>query len=80
MTMIDSKKQQSIVISPHVINTINSLPEEERVAIATAFVGDLIMGINPDKALSPIQTMLYGIIKSYVERDSSKFNQEYMVI
>lgn len=78
--MIPSMKNQSIVISPHVINTINSLPEEERVAVVTAFVGELIMGVNPQGTLSPIQSMLYSIVKSYVERDSFKFNQEYKVV
>ena len=62
--MINSKKHQSIVISPHVINTINSLPEEEKVAVATAFVSEMIMGVDPENALSPLQAMLYGIIKS----------------
>lgn len=75
-----SMKNQSIVISPHVINTINSLPEEERVAVVTAFVGELIMGVNLQGKLSPIQSMLYSIVKSYVERDSFKFNQEYKVV
>lgn len=78
--MINSKKHQSIVISSHVINTINSLPEEEKVAVATAFVSEMIMGVDPENALSPLQAMLYGIIKSYVERDSMKFNQDYIVV
>ena len=57
--MINSKKHQSIVISSHVINTINSLPEEEKVAVATAFVSEMIMGVDPENALSPLQAMLY---------------------
>jgi hypothetical protein len=44
--MANLTKQQSILISPRVINTINSLPEDERIAVVTAFVGDMIMGVK----------------------------------
>jgi hypothetical protein len=68
--MANLTKQQSILISPRVINTINSLPEDERIAVVTAFVGDMIMGVKVEDSLTPIQTMLYAVIKSYVQRDS----------
>lgn len=65
---------QAIVLTPHVINTINSLPEEERVAVASAFVSEMIMGVNPDESLSPLQKMLYSVIKLYVQQDSIKLS------
>lgn len=66
----------SIVITPHVINTINSLPEEERVAVASAFVSEIIMGVNPEDSLSPLQKMLYSVIRFYVQQDSTKLSQK----
>lgn len=65
-----------IVITPHVINTINSLPEDERVAVASAFVSEIIMGVNPEESLSPLQKMLYSVIRFYVQQDSAKLSQK----
>lgn len=67
----------SIVITPHVINTINSLPKEERVAVTSAFVCEMIMGVNPEKELTSLQTMLYSVIRFYVQQDSEKYKQHY---
>lgn len=78
--MATSTTKQSIVITPHVINTINALPEDERVAVASAFVGEMIMGFNVEDTLSPIQTMLYAVIKSYVQRDSYRYNNQQIAI
>ena len=78
--MANLTKQQSILISPRVINTINSLPEDERIAVVTAFVGDMIMGAKVEDSLTPIQTMLYAVIKSYVQRDSLQYNNKQIAI
>ena len=78
--MANLTKQQSILISPRVINTINSLPEDERIAVVTAFVGDMIMGVKVEDSLTPIQTMLYAVIKSYVQRDSLQYNNKQIAI
>lgn len=78
--MANFTKQQSILISPRVINTINSLPEDERIAVVTAFVGDMIMGVKVEDSLTPIQTMLYAVIKSYVQRDSLQYNNKQIAI
>ena len=59
----------SIVISSHVINTINSLPTEERIAVISAFVSE-----NPESDLSSVETMLYSVIKFYIQQDSAKYN------
>lgn len=64
---------KSILITPHVINTINSLPIDERVAIASALTGELILGKNPSKELSPLQEMIYSIIRYYVKQDTMKY-------
>lgn len=78
--MVNLTTKQSIVITPHVINTINALPEEERVAVASAFVGEMIMGLNVEEILSPFQTMLYAVVKSYVQQDSYRYNNQQLAI
>lgn len=65
---------QSIVLSAHVINTIKSLPKEEKLAIVSAIAGELILGANIDDELTPSQSMLYAIIRDYVRRDSVRFH------
>lgn len=64
----------SIVISSHVINTINALPIEERNAIAQALASEMILGADSN-SLSPMQEMLYSVIRFYVKRDSIRYKQ-----
>ncbi len=66
---------EAILITPHVIDTIKSLPSEERIAIATALTGELILGRDPSKNLSPLQEMIYSIIRFYVKQDTMKYNK-----
>lgn len=63
---------QSIVLTPHVINTINSLPTEERVAIASAIAGEIILGGSVTNELTAQQALLYTVIKDYIRRDSAR--------
>lgn len=63
----------SILITPHVINTINSLPDEERTAIANTLAAELILGEKPEDSLSPMQEMIYSIICFYVKQDTIKY-------
>lgn len=64
----------ALVISSHVINTLNSLPENERVAVTSALAAELILGEDVAGAgLTPMQLMLYSMIKSYVKRDTYRF-------
>lgn len=64
---------QSIVLTPHVLNTINSLPEEERIAITCALAGEMILGNSSDNGLTPEQSLIYTIIRDYIRRDSHRF-------
>lgn len=66
---------KSILITPHVINTINALPLDERIAITSALAGELILGQDPRKDLSPLQEMIYSIIRFYIKQDTVKYNQ-----
>lgn len=62
----------ALVITPRVIQTINSLPEEERLAVATAFVGEMVLGADINEQLTPMQAVIFSIIKSYVKSDCAK--------
>ena len=66
---------KSILISSHVINTINALPVEERNAIAQALASEMILGSDSCNSLSPMQEMLYSVIRFYVKRDSIRYTQ-----
>ena len=54
-----------IFISPRVLNTINSLPMEDRIAVATAITGDA------SGELTPMQQLVYTIIRQYVRHDTN---------
>lgn len=59
-------------ISQHVINTINALPVAERTAVASALTCEFMLGEDPTRSLSPLQNMLYTIIRYYVVRDRER--------
>ena len=62
----------SVVFSRHVINSVRSLPESDRRAIANALAGEFLLGLNPDEDLTPFQAMLYTIMQFYIKRDSNQ--------
>lgn len=62
----------SIIISEHVVNSVKSLPETDRKAIASALAEELLLGQCPDDKLTPFQAMLYSIIHYYVRRDTER--------
>lgn len=63
------------VISQHVINTIKSLPKEERRAIANAIARDVILGEDASSSLTPIEAMLFSMIRFYVRQDTLRYQQ-----
>lgn len=62
----------SLFLSSRVISTLNALPEDDRLAVASAIVGELIFGGVAKGALTPIQNLAFEIIRSYVRRDTQK--------
>lgn len=64
--------ETAFVISAHVINTINSLPAEERIAVTTALAAEMILGADTHGRLTPMQEVLYSMIRQYVERDTTR--------
>ncbi len=65
----------NIVLSRYVINTINSLPEEERLSIASALAGEMILGAKLTNELNPQEEMIYTIIRNFIMRDSHEYNK-----
>lgn len=63
--------ETNFIITPRVVNTINSLPAGERELITTALAQELILGRNAMELLSPFQGVVYAIIRSYVKTDNS---------
>lgn len=60
---------QAVVISTRVLATINSLPDEERSAMAAALTGEFILGMDVSKELTEMQQIVYRIIRNYVVSD-----------
>ncbi len=65
----------SIVISPRVLSTINALQEDEKRAIFGAFISDNITKTAREIALTPLQEMIYAMISDYIQRDTAKYEQ-----
>ncbi len=64
--------ERNIVISRHVVNTIKSLPHLEREAISDALARELILGQDPNESLTPVQSMIYAMIRFYVRQDMDR--------
>lgn len=64
------KSDKSIIISPRVINTINALPESDRGPVATALAEEWILRSRRQGVLTPLQEMVYLMIRSYIIRDN----------
>lgn len=63
---------RSIYISPRVIDTITSLPDTDRKVITEALSLEFILGGDPFSLLTPVQGMIYTMIRHYVEQDSAR--------
>ena len=66
--------ETAFVITPHVVNTLNSLPEQERVAVTSALAVELLLGTRCQGELSPMQEVIYTRLSHYVRRDTERFN------
>lgn len=65
---------QSIVLSPKVINTIKSLPREEGATLARALADEMLFGA-PTFELTPVQQIALAMIRDYVIRDTRRYAQ-----
>lgn len=62
----------SVVISPRVINTINSLPVADRGPISQALSMEFILGQDPVDTLTRHQSIIYAVIRFYVDHDTKR--------
>lgn len=66
----------SIIISPRVIDTINSLQPTDRAPISNAICMEFILGQNPEDTLTPMQNIIYAVIRFYVSQDTERQSQQ----
>lgn len=64
---------KTIVISDDVINTINSLSEEDRITMSAAIAGELICGKSVEANLNSMQRIIYSIIRNSVKRSTAAY-------
>lgn len=70
----EDMNQQAIVITPNVINTLRALPMEDRLNIASALAGEMLLGVGVATDLDPEQGLVYAILRNYVEQASARYN------
>lgn len=64
---------KTIVISDDVINTINSLSEEDRITMSAAIAGELICGHSVEKNLNSMQRVIFAILRNSVRRSTAAY-------
>ena len=62
-----------VFISANVLNTLRSLPETERINIASALVCNLILGGEAIDSLTGTEAMIYTMLNVNVQRDTRRF-------
>lgn len=60
---------QSVYFSTRVLDTINSLPMDDRSTMAAALTSEFILGVDVADSLNGIQKMVYSILRHYVRQD-----------
>ena len=63
----------AIVITSQVINTLRSLPYEERLSIASALASEMLLGMGQCSDLSPDEDLVYQILRTHVNRASASY-------
>ncbi len=66
---------QAIVLPPNVLNTLRALPYDERLSVASALAGELILGTDTPQDLSPQESMIYSILRFYVRQASERYSR-----
>lgn len=60
------------IISNRVVDTINRLPDKDRLPISRALSANLLHGIPPESTLTPLQCIVYTMIRHYVKQDTER--------
>lgn len=63
-----------VVFSPRVLTTLNSLPIDDRSAMAAALTSEFLLGVDAVNHLSATQRMVYAIIRHYVTQDMKRMS------
>lgn len=63
-----------VVFSPRVLTTLNSLPMEDRSAMAAALTGEFLLGMEVTGTLNATQRMVYAILRHYVNQDMRRMS------
>ena len=71
--------ESSVIITKRVINTINSLSPADRAPISNALSMEFILGQNPEHTLTPMQNVLYSVIRFYVTQDTQRKVREMKI-
>ncbi len=64
-----------IVFTPAVLNTLRSLPYEQRLEVASALTGELLLGAGESTDMEPEPSMIYSILRFYVKQASDRYNR-----
>lgn len=70
---------QSVYFSPRVLDTINSLPMDDRSTMAAALTSEFILGVDVADSLNGIQKMVYSILRHYVQQDMRRIADMHQV-
>ena len=76
---IDKTMNKSVVFTPAVLNTLRSLPYEQRLEIASALTGELLLGAGESTDMQPEPSMIYSILRFYVKQASDRYNRTIWV-
>ena len=67
---------KTIVITSQVLDTLRALPYEERLNVASALAGEMLLGTEPCSDLAPEENVIYQILRSFVNRASENYRAE----
>ncbi len=64
---------RTLVFTPQVLNTLRSLPYEERLSLASAMATEMLLGAGTCNDLQPEEDMIYSVIRYYVKQASDRY-------
>lgn len=59
----------NIILTPRLLQTVRALPPNEREIISNALTREFILGEDPQPSLTPVQGIMYAMIRFYVKQD-----------
>lgn len=64
-----------VLFSSRVIADIQALPEQDRIAVASAIAAKTLLGIDPKDSLSPLGNIVYTMIQNTITRDTARYQR-----